>query len=126
MRATFSQMTSMAWGLGVRQARPSAIAVRDGASTTCAAAEAERIGRGFGGHDADDFGLQAQGVAGGRDAADGRAQADGHIDDIERRRGLKELQRIGGRAHHQPLVEGFDHGEAAIGGEACAANSSDS
>ena len=72
-------------------------AIRDGGARggfdDFALLETARVRRGLRGHDADDLRGEAEGVARGGDAADGRAQTDLDVDDVERRRSLETTPR---------------------------------
>ena len=73
-------------------------------------------GRLFGDH-ADDFSVEAESIAGRGYAADGRTQANRHIDGVDGRHGLEELHCITGGAEDKLRVEGIDELEGALGGE---------
>ena len=98
MRATLSQMVSMASELGIRQASPSAIAVMDGASVTLRDLKLSA-------YDGDFSATTPTMVVFSPSAL--RAAATPEMDE-------PKLQGVCCCAHYQALMERVDHGEGAL------------
>ena len=67
------------------------------------------------GDDADDLGGQAEQVADRHHAADARAHADRHVDDVEVGAGVEQLAGVRRDAEHEVGSNGADHAGRAVG-----------